>query len=1842
MKPFLNSYVLLCISLLIAHCSFSHEDNLYEVTLTEKVSNSDLIVKGRVISQQVQWNQDSSLIITLSTVQIETLFKGNLSNGSSIIVRTVGGNIGNYMLETSSLLTLAQNDFGIFFCKTSEINLFYDVFSSKQGFIKYTAGKAIAPFVDEEQKSFEKSIITETGVYPAGYTFTSSASLSTLSTGGLTFYPAVLTAGTSSPLTICGSGFGTTGPDATHYVAFANADDGGVPSYIAPAPSSYVTWSDTLIIVNVPTPAGSGPIRVSINGIDTHSQDTLTIPYAILNAGNSKIPLLHNMNGSGGLSWSLSTTITSTAEAPLLRAMDSWKCATGINWIISPTQVSISSADANDGFNVIARGTVPAGVLGVCYNYYTSCNGGTNWNVAGQDIIFKSSASWYYSTGTPSSSQIDFESVALHELGHAHLLGHVVENSDVLFYALGNGNTSRVLTYYNVVAGSLIMNLSQGSSPCPISPVVQNFPSTCSAPILTDAWISPSQNAPDDASCIGATDIFVDIGNLGLDTVFQANIHWTVNGVAQTPVNWTGVLANGDVILDYLIGNYTTVDSSYIIQIWFDQVNGGQEVQTSNDTIAYSFNPIPCVPNNASLTLSNYFDESTCLSNEPITVNLVNAGTNDLTSCWLFFSSNGLVQDSLLWVGSLLPGDSIEDVVIGNLPSFYPYADIIIWAESPNGVTDSYPYNDTVYQYVAPQVLAGIYTIGGALADYNSISEAVDDLNEMAVCGDVILNIRTGVYFETINLDSISNVGAHSIVFQSEVQNQDSVEIHFPLGTPNGPLITFDSTYHVTFRNLSFYIENTGTYSSVADVRNGSKYITFEENIFDVRELSLTNSSNFRVGVYIRTPNSSRTIDHIKIKENRFIAGTAVSTASAVTTPGFYNGDLLIEDNDIRVNNGLGIDLRSIQNFKVTGNRLVNDELITSSTSQYAHLWIRDCKDTMLIEKNHIRYEGIKETIFIENCINSSANPIRIVNNSIYHKGDNIDTCALRIENSNYLEIVNNTFTQNSTGAVQSGPSTVFISACDSINLLNNILTQNAQGRLLFLSLTPTNSDFNVFHTNSAVEFSHINGMSSTNFLAHQSLTGFDANSVDTDPLLYNSYNQVPTNYGINDLGTPIASITQDILGASRNSITPDVGAFEFSQENYDIGVITSNLAGTLQCPGSLENLTATVQNFGTLSVDSFLVYLNVNNVFFDTVSITQTIVPGGAATVSLGSFPIGHLVNNIYEVKTGLPNNSIDLASYNNAYQFNVRTILNGEYSVGALSSDFPYLNHAIDYMDSVGVCGPVTFSIVDGVYTGNTLDDCVIFTFPGMGASNPIVFQSASADSSLVTLRSYEPLFYLYEVENIHFRNLGFNPISSNDEVLKLRYSEDISVSNCYFEGCLLETDFSGTLNAYKNVSITNSSFNGVFLDFDDPGENLSFHDNVLLSAKLYTDNVEGLSIINNDCELSGFILDSPKDFEIRKNQLRNAIGIFNGSSGIQVGNSTSSVGQENVIANNFIHAKVPMWLTDVGNLTVVHNNIHQIPSSTVTSAVYLSNATSNFDFYNNMVYTENNLPALTVYDTSFFHSDHNILFTISDTLVKAWQVPNLSYLSSSQWQAVGYDINSFFVNPNYTGNGNLHIVNNVFADGNALPNVGITTDIDDESRNLITPDIGADEIDLDYNTLHNIAILDIVNPDTSLCINPDSIKILVKNFSLFPIDSFKVSIKLFGTELSNDWVIQTISANDTILVDLGAFNYVPNTLYSIEVNVSDPNDELDVYDLDNTAEANFTYVENPKIVVNTISDCVNDVELVVPEFDWSSVLWSTGDTLDRITVSPPGTWSVDIHQSNGCVVSTSITVN
>jgi hypothetical protein len=256
-------------------------------------------------------------------------------------------------------------------------------------------------------------------------------------------------------------------------VEFRNADDGGA-TFTKPNDADYLSWTDTRIRVRVPSngadnrPAGSGTVRVTTAAqLSATSAASLAVPYALTNVKSTMGNLVQrpnhvNQNGRGGLTYRFGPNLVSNAaaSAALQRALATWRCNSGVNWGLGAPVSANTIAD--DDQNVVAfdnaSDPLPERVLGRTTTYYNGCfapNGEVVFFVSEVDMQYDDAANFQFGPALAlgTLNQVDFETVALHELGHAQQLGHVIRPNAVMHFAIGRGLNARTLNPTSDLAG---------------------------------------------------------------------------------------------------------------------------------------------------------------------------------------------------------------------------------------------------------------------------------------------------------------------------------------------------------------------------------------------------------------------------------------------------------------------------------------------------------------------------------------------------------------------------------------------------------------------------------------------------------------------------------------------------------------------------------------------------------------------------------------------------------------------------------------------------------------------------------------------------------------------------------------------------------------------------------------------------------------------------------------------------------------------------------------------------------------------------------------------------------------------------------------------------------------------------------------------------------------------------------------------------------------------------------------------------------------------------------------------------------------------------------------------
>ena len=481
----------------------------------QRAAQATLVVEGEVTASRSFWDSRHQRIYTAHQFRVFSALKG--SAPAVLTVLTEGGSIDLTRQELTNTLTLQPGQQGVLFLApasfpgTESVGAVWTAYGSQQGFIGYDLSDATAaePFREYGliNEDFYQTLTAATGqarrvVQPNPALATAVARQLTPPTRArgqapiiTALSPNTVPAGTGAVLTITGSGFGAT--RGRGFVEFRNADNGG-SSFVKPRATDYVSWTDTRIEVRVPSvsqtsggnrsPAGSGTVRVtSADQLVATSLTAVTIPYALSNvlpaSDSSQVirPSHLNQNGRGGYAFRFEAGFAANTRAvtAFRNALATWRCQSGVNWDVdaAPRTDRGAKQDSENGIGFDEGTELPVNVLGRTTSYYQGCfqpNGTIAFAVQEIDMQFDSGTNWQYGPASAITPQLDFETVAVHELGHAQQLSHVLLPQAVMHYAVARGQTSRAISPADVTGGRLVLRsrsfVLPGCGPSPMLP----------------------------------------------------------------------------------------------------------------------------------------------------------------------------------------------------------------------------------------------------------------------------------------------------------------------------------------------------------------------------------------------------------------------------------------------------------------------------------------------------------------------------------------------------------------------------------------------------------------------------------------------------------------------------------------------------------------------------------------------------------------------------------------------------------------------------------------------------------------------------------------------------------------------------------------------------------------------------------------------------------------------------------------------------------------------------------------------------------------------------------------------------------------------------------------------------------------------------------------------------------------------------------------------------------------------------------------------------------------------------------------------------------------------------
>lgn len=507
-------------------------------------------------------------------------------------------------------------------------------------------------------------------------------------------------------------------------------------------------------------------------------------------------------------------------------------------------------------------------------------------------------------------------------------------------------------------------------------------------------------------------------------------------------------------------------------------------------------------------------------------------------------------------------------------------------------------------QKIAPQSAAavsinvvsgahGFYRIGSsALADYATLSAALQAISSIGMDGAVEIAIEPGTYTEQVMIPEISGAGAaNTLTIRSLSGDYNDVTYQYnnTLTAEKG-VFTIDGADYVTLKGLSF----TSTYTSnqnpaVVVVRNAAMHVTIDScRIYAETKTEYTARLDL---LFVDAGENNFNNDFAltnSVLEGGYM-GLRVTGHKAAADP--LQQNMLISRNTIRNQGKQMVYGDAVSNLQIIGNTF---RAQAKSSSANAIDWIL-LGGTCTIAENDIYYSGtaadnqsIKAIYIRPNSYQDKENTLlQVVNNvvNVQNGSEYASYCINTSSNMPKLLFAHNTMVMNSEGTAS---STYYIEAAPTAGsvFVNNIFHATNKGYAVRYknAAAITNIAFrhNILYTPEAT-FGMPTATVSTfaDWKTAVGATDEDGN-LNEAVTFASSTLLIPreTNEGHLLTAEVMASVPTDITGKPR-AVTPTIGAYEYDADLFRVPQMAEGYP-TVHAQDVKADVVLKTDNFGT------------------------------------------------------------------------------------------------------------------------------------------------------------------------------------------------------------------------------------------------------------------------------------------------------------------------------------------------------------------------------------------------------------------------------------------------------------------------------------------------------------------------------------------------------------------------------------------------------------------------------------------------------------------------------------
>ncbi len=1165
---------------------------------------------------------------------------------------------------------------------------------------------------------------------------------------------------------------------------------------------------------------------------------------------------------------------------------------------------------------------------------------------------------------------------------------------------------------------------------------------------------------------------------------------------------------------------------------------------------------------------------------QDVKIRIRNAGSNTITAATVNYKVNGGSAVTMNWTGTLVPCDTATVTFTGanqyNFTAGGTYS-VQAYTSGANSTTDPNASNDTINGSSLCTGFSGTYTInpsGSGSTNFTSFGAAITAITCGGVTGPLTFNVASGTYNEQVLIPALTGTSAsNTVTFQSATGNAADVTLTYnsTVSTSNY-VVRLNGADYVNLKKMTLTATNT-TYGRVIEIQNTSTYDTVHTCVLN--GIATTSSSNnFALvyslntrdnnsvvynstlnygsyGVYWSGPTSTPYVANVAITDNTFngIAYQAIYL--------YYHSKSYIKGNTINLHNGTSTTFYGIYEQNCwNGTRILKNTIVGSTNSSTNTYGISSSQptgtssDSGLIANNVVAISQSSGAVY-------GIYSYQPQWSKVYHNSVNITGTATTVY-AGYLYSSSSTYANNTAW--------------------NNIFVNRCTGASAFAVYYYYGGSVSYYSTNynnlwsSGTNLASNNGSLYTVFSIWKASNGTpDVNSTNFLPGFTSATDLHHTTPCINNTGYIGANsfVTDDKDGNARSATTPDVGAYEFAGTAYDAAA--GNITAPTGWSGSAQTVTFRVINRGSTTITSLDAGYNVNGGSVTSQTFTGlNIAACDSATLSFTTqvtLSAGQSVLRVF-TKGNINSGNSDALLSNDTAQGTICNALSGTYtinpSLAASGTNFQSFATAIAALSSCGVSGAVTVNVAAGTYN----EQVTIPYFTGGSATNTVSFEGADSSTTIISYNTaVSALRYVVKFNGARytsFRNFKVTSpnttqawgiqvagaaatdtsiriarctvviptinssnfagiVATNSTTAALttgNYTQALTIDSCTVSGGyygIVLNGFTTTAgsqsdrNIVRGCNIINTSFYGIYA----------------YCQSLFTatgNTISGVGVLANNVSSYGLYLNYCDSFTATKNTITGQIGAY----GLFPSNSNGGSGQHNLIANNMIQIGsgtstcYGIYMTSACSYTdMVYNSVNVTGSATTFNgcALYITNPTSATIINNNFV--NSGSAGYSVYmsptgngTTNFAQCDYNNYYaTVSNYI-------NGSYANAAAFAGAinsGSDAASKSVNPNFTSSTNLHTPSATALNAAATPYAGVSDDIDGNSRNGSTPDIGCDEFNPPSDDMGVIAITKPVPP---VAAGASDVWVVIKNYAATTLTSATVKYVYNSTTYSQSW--------------------------------------------------------------------------------------------------------------------------